>query len=265
MTTPREEDARGSPKGAAVHTPCAFAPAPCRPAHRACSGPTTETAQHRDLSCAPGCRMAGSTGVTLRLGRGGVNGESDLVGEQPCPPPVSGSGSPTRPSPSPAEPLISRSRCQHFPDVDPGGIPRPDARSGGSMAQLEGRCVEAPSGFEPEMEVLQSDRGCENRPEFARFRPVFLLSVGWRWADDDRDLIDVDHTCDHSLGPRWPASERRPPPVRTPLQTPIIGRTPYTSRATAMVALIDDRRGGVLVAAPPRDSHESRQPRPDQE
>jgi len=36
--------------------------------------------------------------------------------------------------------------------------------------------LEAPPGFEPGMEVLQTDRTYENGPEFDSFRPVFSCS-----------------------------------------------------------------------------------------
>ena len=40
---------------------------------------------------------------------------------------------------------------------------------------------------------------------------------------------------------------------------------PYIARATAMVALRDDQRGGVLLSAPPSHPDESRQPGAEQE
>jgi hypothetical protein len=43
------------------------------------------------------------------------------------------------------------------------------------------------------------------------------------------------------------------------------GERRYVMRATAMVALRDNPRGPVLLSAPSSDSHESRQPRAEQE
>jgi len=58
--------------------------------------------------------------------------------------------------------------------------------------------LEAPPGFEPGMEVLQTGPTNENRPETSGFWPVFVLSIGWRWTAFDRLLTAFDHNRDHS-------------------------------------------------------------------
>ena len=62
--------------------------------------------------------------------------------------------------------------------------------------------MEAPPGFEPGMEVLQTSLTHESRPEITDFRPASVLFVGWRWTATDRLLTAFDHNRDHSMKPR---------------------------------------------------------------
>ena len=56
--------------------------------------------------------------------------------------------------------------------------------------------LEAPSGFEPEMEVLQFRPQLQNASKIACFPRVFAHSVGWRWVS----LGERWATCGHTLG-----------------------------------------------------------------
>jgi len=58
--------------------------------------------------------------------------------------------------------------------------------------------MEAPPGFEPGMEVLQTGQRRENGPELEGSGPFLRRHLGWRWVADGAGLTVFGHTLGHS-------------------------------------------------------------------
>jgi hypothetical protein len=100
----------------------------------------------------------------------------------------------------------ARRRSSNFSPSGSGCLRHARTNDGDFLGNLE-----APPGFEPGMEVLQTDGTNENRPEIAGFRPVLPSSIGWREVESDPLLTAFDHTRDHS----WVLASDSPPTTPT--------------------------------------------------
>jgi len=82
--------------------------------------------------------------------------------------------------------------------TDPGTAAAQASASAPDYACNSLKRMEAPPGFEPGMEVLQTGQRRENGPELEGSGPFLRRHLGWRWVADGAGLTVFGHTLGHS-------------------------------------------------------------------